>query len=142
MNWSCWTAATLAISKPGWESFPGFALAFTPTHPHDLWLLTAGSSPSTRPTSLRRYFLRKTYHLRRDWSTDCAEAAATPAHNPPQASTLHSLHFLSLVFFGGGLFFFLLLIFRHCVSSVLPLECFLNTLDYYTVITAKHRNHI
>lgn len=105
MNRSCWTAATLAISKPGWESFPGFALALTPTHPHDLWLLTAGSSPSTRPTSLRRYFLRKTYHLRRDWSTDCAEAAATPAHNPPQASTLHSLHFLSLVFLGGISFF-------------------------------------
>lgn len=105
MNRSCWTAATLAISKPGWESFPGFARALTPTHPHDLWLLTAGSSPSTRPTSLRRYFLRKTYHLRRDWSTDCAEAAATPAHNPPQASTLHSLHFLSLVFLGGISFF-------------------------------------
>lgn len=135
MNWPCWTAATLAISKPGWESFPGFALALTPTHPHDLWLLTAGSSPSTRPTSLRRYFLRKTYHLRRDWSTDCAEAAATPAHNPPQASTLHSL------IFWGDLIFFILLIFRHYVSSVFPLECFLNTLDYYTVITAKHRNH-
>lgn len=124
MNWSCWTAATLAISRPGWESFPGFALALTPTHPHDLWLLTAGSSPSTRPTSLRRYFLRKTYHLRRDWSTDCAEAAATPAHNPPQASTLHSLHFLSLVFLGGISFFsasyFQTLCFLCLPSRMLP----------------------
>lgn len=120
MNWSCGTAATLAISKPGWESFPGFALAPTPTHPHDLWLLTAGSSPTTRPTSLRRYFLRKTYHLRRDWSTACAEAAATPAHSPPQASTLHSLQFLSLVFFGGGSHFFSASYFQTLCFLCLP----------------------
>lgn len=117
MNWPCWTAVTLTISEPGWESFPGVALTLSPTRPYDLWLLTAGSSPSTRPTSLRRYFLRKTYHLGLDWSTDCAEAAATPAHNPPQATTSLSLHFLSLVL-GGNLIFFCLLFSDRLFSSV------------------------
>lgn len=67
-----------------------------PPTPYTPWLLTAGRAPSTRPTSLHRYFLRKTYHLRLDRSADYAEAAAAPAHNPPQASTSLSLPFLSL----------------------------------------------
>lgn len=63
--------------------------------PHPACLLTASKTPSTGPTSLRRYFLRKTHHLRLDQSADYAEAAATPAHNPPQASTSLTLPFLS-----------------------------------------------
>lgn len=72
--------------------------ALLPPPPQTPCLLTAGRAPSTRPTSLHRYFLRKTYHLRLDRSADYAEAAAAPAHNPPQASTSLSLPFLTLFF--------------------------------------------
>lgn len=74
------------------------ALGPAPPTPQTPCLLTAGRAPSTRPTSLHRYFLRKTYHLRLDRSADYAEAAAAPAHNPPQASTSLSLPFLPLFF--------------------------------------------
>lgn len=85
------------------SSQPSASLSPTspPSHTHTPWLLTAGRAPSARPTSLHRYFLRKTYHLRLDRSADYAEAAAAPAHNPPQASTSlppFSLSLSSLLF--------------------------------------------
>ncbi len=93
------------------------ALSLASPHPHSLWLLTAGSAPSTRPTSLHRYFLRKTYHLRLDQSADYAEAAAAPTHNPPQASTSLSLPFtFSLFSFSVSLF---------SLSLFFPLSLFL-----------------
>lgn len=53
----------------GRESFPRAALSAprcSPTTPHHLWLHKAGRAPGARPTSLHRYFLRKTHHLRLD----------------------------------------------------------------------------
>lgn len=55
--------------------------------------------PLLDQSSFHLYFLRKTHHLGLDWPADCAEAAATAAHNPPQASVSRSLHFPSLLFF-------------------------------------------
>lgn len=86
--------------------------------PHHPWLLRAGTAPSTRPTSLRRYFLTKTYHLRLDPSADYAEAAAALAHNPPQASTSLSLPLLSLCSLLQFLLFFAA--FSHQVFQMLP----------------------
>lgn len=86
--------------------------------PHHPWLLRAGTAPSTRPTSLRRYFLTKTYHLRLDPSADSAEAAAALAHNPPQASTSLSLPLLSLRSLLQFLLFFAAL--SHQVFQMLP----------------------
>lgn len=116
--------------NPGWETSKGFSKSYSPT-PHAHWLLIAGRAPSTRPTSLHRYFLRKTYHLRLDRSADCAEAAATPAHNPPQASTSLSLQFLSLTLGFSFLTFtmssplFLLSVFFLFCPSLLFLSYFL-----------------
>lgn len=107
------------ISIPGREDFPGVAISLhagipPANHP---WLLRAGTAPSTRPTSLRRYFLTKTYHLRLDPSADYAEAAAALAHNPPQASTSLSLPLLSLCSLLQFLLFFAA--FSHQVFQML-----------------------
>lgn len=99
---SCWSTVCVSAWSgplPSRKGVLGLLKAISPAPPHSpnhLWLLTAGRAPSTRPTSLHRYFLRKTYHLRLDHSADYAEAAAAPAHNPPQASTSLSLLFLFL----------------------------------------------
>lgn len=142
---SHWSSAYLTtVSAPGWETFPWAALChFAPPPPHSVLPLTVGRAPSTRPTNLHRYFLRKTYHPRLDQSVDYADAAANPAHNPPPASTSLSLRFLSLCF-GFSFFLFtpsfpLLFISLYSLSlSNISLSYFLKTESFFEQRTGNN----
>lgn len=125
----CVSACLTSVSTPGRESFPGAALSPQPRSHHLPPSLAAHSrqAPSTRPTSLPRYFLRKTYHLRLDRSADYAETAAAPAHNPPQASTS-----LSLPFSFSRFQFHSFLVFSITLSFYLSLTLFLTVSVFFS----------